>query len=197
MPKVLLCRNAEVSPSITLTDSGSCFELIWQTGHLIDTKKYDLSRLEFICESHPAKSFPDFAVSDLGCPVVSERLRELWTANGVDNIEYFDATVVLESGNKPLGGYYAANIIGLVNCIDTQLSEFDGDWEDGVVKGIDWFDKLVLRTPEIDYGYIYRPYLFRRLIIIDHKFKKLFEETQIRGARLISPDRWDGFNGER
>lgn len=197
MSKVLLCPDTAISPDITLTENSSCFELIWQTGQLIDTKEYDLSRLEFICETPPVQEFPDFAVSDLGCPVVSKRLKNLLFENGVDNIEYFPATVITQKGNKPINGYYAANIVGIINCIDTEKSEFEGDIEDGVVVGIDWFDKLVLKTTGVDFGRIFRPHLFRRLIIIDELIVKIFNAANISGVKCIQPANWDGANGEK
>jgi hypothetical protein len=86
MKHYLLCPDMEVSPSITLTENGSCFEAVWETGAAIDKTKYDLSRLEFICETLPAGKFPDFAISDMSCPVVSARLKQLLDTNGVDNI---------------------------------------------------------------------------------------------------------------
>lgn len=197
MPKMLLCSDTETSPDITLTGNGSCFELIWGTGHFIDISEYDLSRLEFICESLPIGYFPDFAVSDLGCVVVSERLRNLLTNNGIDNIEYFPATIVERKSESSKPGFFAANIIGLVDCINTDKSEFRGNVVDGEVKAIFRMRSLVLKELEVDIGYIYRPLKFRRLIIIEDRFEKILEDSGIVGTKFILPERWDGFNGEK
>ena len=55
----LLCPNTDTSPDIRVSDNGSCNEMIWEDGVKIDSNEYDLSNLEFICEtlnnlsSHP------------------------------------------------------------------------------------------------------------------------------------------------
>ena len=159
--QMFLCPDLEVSPSITLTDNGSCFETIWEDGAKIETKEHDLTRLEFSCENLPAGKFPDFAISDLGCPVVSERLKTALLAQGVDNIDYYPATIIEHKDQSPAGGYYAANILGLVDCIDTDKSEFEGIVIDGEVKGIQMFDKLILKNQSINFGKIYRVRFFR------------------------------------
>ena len=88
MPQFLLCADTETSPDITLTEHGTCFDTIWEDGHVINQTDCDLSRLEFICETLPGGMFPDYAVSDMGCPVVSEKLKYLLQTSGIDNIEY-------------------------------------------------------------------------------------------------------------
>jgi len=70
----LLFPDTKKAPVITLSDNGSCFDTIWQDGEAIDTNEYDLSRLEFLCENLPSGRMTDFAISDMGCPVVSQSL---------------------------------------------------------------------------------------------------------------------------
>jgi hypothetical protein len=192
MKQYLLCPDMDVSPSITLTENGSCFETVWEDGAVIDQTKYDLSRLEFICETLSAGIFPDFAISDMGCPVVSERLKKLLDTNGVDNIEYFSATVIEKKGRQPKEGYYAANIIGLVDCIDKDKSEFRGFVKDGALKGISSISELSLLESIQFPAYIFRMYLFRRIILIHEAFKGILEEAGITGVKLIQPENWDG-----
>ena len=197
MKQFVLCPDMEVSPSITLTENGSCFETVWEDGGAIDQTNYDLSRLEFICETLPAGRFPDFAISDMGCPVVSEQLKNLLDANGVDNIDYFPATIIEKKGQAPQAGYYAANIIGLVDCIDKENSEFRGYEEEGELKGIFSIRKLSLLDNIVAPSYVYRVHLFWRIIIILEPFKKIFEEARTTGVKLIAPENWDGYYGEK
>ena len=103
MTQLLLCPDTEISPNITASDNNSCHETIWETGHIIEKNEYDLSRLEFFCEDLPAGHFPDFAISDLGCPIVSNRLKDYLDQQGIDNIEYFPATIIEKIGETPLG----------------------------------------------------------------------------------------------
>jgi len=39
--QLLLCPDIEISPSITLTENGSCFETIWEDGGLIIQDKFN------------------------------------------------------------------------------------------------------------------------------------------------------------
>lgn len=178
MNKMLLCPDTNMSPNITYSDNSSCHDMIWERGSLIEKGEYDLSRLEFVCEDLPANHFPDFAISDLGCPVVSKRLKEFFDQQKVKNIEYFPATVIEKQGMPPKEGYFAINIIGLVNCIDMEESDIEGDEEDGELVAIDYINKLVLT--ENSAGEIYRAYLFRRLIVVE---EPLFTRLKIKNLK--------------
>ena len=198
MGKLVLCVNTELSPSIRLSDRGSCNEMVWESGLALDVKKYDFSRLEFVCEKLNSGGMTDFAVTDMGCTIISERLKNFLEKNGIGNIQYFPASVIEREGEQPSDGYYAANIIGLVNCIDRDASDMrarrDKNGELNIIMRI---RKFVLRQPEHDLGSLYRVLSFTRLILIDRTFKEKIESAGLTGIRLVAPDRWDGLNGER
>lgn len=197
MSKLILCPNTDVSPDIRISDNGSCNKMIWENGKLIKPEKYDFSNLEFICESLPSNGMTDYAVSDMGCSVVSERFRNLLVSLGVDNIQYYKATVLEREGEQAKEGYYAANIVGLVDCIDRDASQMRADYDDdGKLDIIYGINKLVLTEPMPECGLLIRAYAFTRLILIDDSLKDSIETNGITGVRLISPERWDGFNGE-
>lgn len=196
MEKLLLCPDTTVSPEVTLVENASCFELIWETGHVINATEYDLSRLDFICETLPIKHLTDYILADVGCPLVSPRLRTLLEENSVDNIQYFPATV-RSTANAPVSQYYAANILGLVACIDTDQSEMDAELDDnGDATLIYSIDKLILKKLPYDVGPIFRAFPFERIILIDEHFCKIFDDAGISGTKCIEPSRWDGINGE-
>ena len=196
MSKLILCPDMATSPDITLTENGSCFDMIWESGHLIRENEYNLSRLEFVCENLPVGHFPDYAVSDLGCSIVSARLRKLFDHYQVDNIQYFDATIKESQAAVAKSGYYAANFIGVVKCIDVDNSKLDAEQnDDGDTTIIYSIDKLVLTDPAPD-QMLYRAFAFSRLILVDEQLKDLFHRHGIEGIKCIAPDRWDGINGE-
>jgi len=197
MFKLILCPNTDVSPDIRLSDNGSCNEMIWENGHLINAEEYDLSQLEFICERLSSGGMTDYAVTDMGCSIVSERFKKFLENQGIDNIDYYKATVIEREGEQPKEGYYAANIIGLVDCIDRDASVMRARRDkNGELNLISRIDKLVLKDSVPNYGIIFRAYPFTRLVLIDENLKEEFEKSTITGVRLIIPERWDGINGE-
>ena len=64
----------------------------------------------------------DFAKTDRGCPVLSEGFRSLLESCGVDNLDYYPVTVSDAVETSAQSSYYAANILGLVDCIDREKS---------------------------------------------------------------------------
>jgi len=193
---LVLCPNLEISPDIRLSDNGSCNDMIWETGGLIDASEYDLSNLEFICESLPYGKFPDYAVSDMGCVVVSEKLKQSFESAGIDNIQYFPASVIETEGQLAKKGFYAVNIVGLIDCIDKDASDMDSEEnEDGERTIIYSIDKLVLKETDSNPGYLYRMAWFSGVILINENIASKFESSV--GIHFIPPERWDGYSGEK
>lgn len=191
----ILCPNTTVSPDLTYSATTSCNELIWLTGHPIP-KEYDLSNLEFLCESLPSGRLTDFAISDVGCPVASEAFIRILRDNGIDNIEVFPASIRLTEQSEPVHGFYAINVLGIVDVIDQDNSIMDFENEDGNL-AIYFIDKLVLKPDCDSHALIYRPRGYRTRILIANRFKQLLDQCGIVGALMVTPDKWDGFNGEK
>ncbi len=195
MTKKLLFPDLDTSPSLTGTENCSCFELIWETGSPIQQDDYDLSRLEFICESLPTGKLTEFAVTDTGCLIVSEELKSFLDSQGVDNIDYYPATVIEKPGTDPKHGYFACNILGMVNCIDFDKSDLDVEMEDGEVLFIDEVNTLVLNPK--NYGLIYRLYYYERVIVLEDSLALSLASKGFSGMKIIAPENWDGFAGEK
>lgn len=197
MSKLILCPNTEVSPDITASDNCTCNELIWESGHLIDPARYNLTNLEFVCETLPTGSTSDYMISDTGCSIISKKLKNFFDRLKIDNIQYFDASIISRAGEKPEPEFFAANILGLFDVIDRPTSEMDTDLDDDgeptIVYGI---DKLALIDPLPNHGSIYRVFSFSRLILVDETFRESLEQTSITGLRLVQPEKWDGIYGE-
>ncbi|MFH0926170.1 MAG: DUF1629 domain-containing protein [bacterium] len=171
--------------------------MIWENGRIIDPKKYDLSRLEFLCETLPSGKMTDYAVSDMGCSVISERFKFFLDSLGIDNIQYVKATVIERDGEPAKPGYYAANILGLVDCIDRDASEMDAELDDdGELTIIFRIDKLVLKDDVFYQAPLFRTAHFTGLILLDETLKQKIDKSPLIGVRLVSPVRWDGIYGE-
>jgi len=55
--------------------------------------------------------------------VISEKFRKTLDGAGVDNIQYVPAEIVDTVAKKTYAGYFVANIIGVVDCIDMARSQ--------------------------------------------------------------------------
>jgi len=197
MSQYLLCPNTDTSPDLRMSDNGSCNKIIWRKAHKIDQNKFDLSNLEFLCETLPSGGMTDYAVSDMGCPVVSERFKQFLDRLKINTIEYFPVTIIEREGEASKPGYYAANILGLIDCIDKDASEMDAEPnDDGELTIIFSIDKLVLKDTSFSQEPIHRAAHFTRLILVNELTKQQIKESSLTGICLVAPERWDGINGE-
>jgi hypothetical protein len=64
---------------------------------------------------------------ELPCPVVSGAMRAALESTGLDNVEYFKAELQFEYSEQVIHGYWVANVIGLVACVDPLASNYEGD----------------------------------------------------------------------
>ncbi len=194
MNKLLLFPDIETSPSLTATSNCTCNESIWQEGRILSSHEYNFSNLEFKCETLPNKKITDFSVTDLGAPIISEKLKNLFDGLKLD-LQYFPASIIKKDGALPSEGYYAVNIPGLVNCIDFNASDLDVEEEDGEI--VDIIDVRTIVMKDKSYGEIYRLYMFERVIVIEGYIAEKLQTLGISGMKLIKPENWDGIASEK
>jgi len=193
----LLFPNTDTSPDIRISGNGSCNEMIWGNGIKINPDEHDLSNLEFICETLPSGAMTDYAVSDMGCSVVSERLKQYFDKLGLKNIQYFPATVIEKEGEIAKTGFYAANFVGLIDCIDRDASDMRARTDkNGELTIIFRINKLVLKEKISYQEPLFRPAYFTGIILLAEILKQKLEESDTTGIRIVVPERWDGINGE-
>ncbi len=194
MSKLLLFPDIETSPSLTSTLNCTCIEPVWQSGHSLSSSEYDFSNLEFKCETLPIGGMTHFSASDLGAPIVSGKLKDL-----LDNlkvpVQYFPVSIVEIEGAQTVQGFYAINVIGLVNCIDFNKSDLEVEEEDGEIVDIIDVGTMVLKDKR--YGEIYRMYMFERVIVVEGYVADKLQELGISGMKLIQPEKWDGIASEK
>jgi len=196
--KLIFCPDMDILPVVSMSEHSSCSDgSIWRSGFFIDENSHDLSNLIFVCETPPAGEFPDYVVTDRSCPIVSHRLKLLFDKLNINNIQYSPVTIVEREGEPTISGYYTANIIGLVDCINRSESEMDAEEDkNGDLNVIFSIDKLVLRDLPKDYGLLYRVFAFSSLLLIDYELANYFDSSNITGVNLVNPERWDGVYGE-
>lgn len=191
----LLCPDITLSPDLTFYKT-SCSDLIWENGAWIDTEIYDVSNLEFIIENTSGRTMTDYAVSDMGCPIVSERLKLFLEHSGMHNIQYFKAQILDKNRSVHTNSFYVANIIGLANCIDIETSEMDIDQEEDEPMVIYSIEKLKLKECILDQP-ILRLASFTRVVLADETIKNKITQADFTGIKFIKPEDWDGINGEK
>lgn len=195
MANLILCPDTNFSPELTFYKN-SCLEMIWENGEWIEITKYDVSNLEFILETRSKSKMTDYAVSDLGCSIVSERLKKVFDSAGIENIQYFKTRIIKRKGTPVLDKFYIANIIGLEDCIDFEKSEMDIDAEDSEHPIIYGIENLMLKECFFEKP-IFRLKHFTRLILVNQDLQEKLTQSDITGIKLITPEKWDGVNGEK
>lgn len=194
MSKILLFPDIETSPSLTATTNCTCVEPIWQEGRMLSHSEYNFTNLEFRCETLPNGEMTDFSATDLGAPIVSEKLKNMLDSLNIQ-LQYFPVRVIEKEGAQPIQGFYAINIIGLVNCIDFDASDLEIEEDDGEIADIVDVRTIILKNQ--DFGDIYRLYMFERVIIIEGHLAKKLHELNISGMKLVEPEKWDGIASEK
>jgi len=176
MRKLLLFPDIETSPSLTATPNCTCIESIWQEGRMFSPSEYNFSNLEFKCETLPNGEMTDFSTTDLGAPIVSEKLKKLLDSLKVQ-LQYFPVNIIEKEAAQPSQGYYAINIVGLVNCIDFYASDLEVEEEDGEI--VDIIDVGTVVLKDQNFGEIYRIFMFERVIVIEGYLAEKLQELGI------------------
>lgn len=86
-------------------------------------------------DSHLGNMTDHLSISETYGLVFSSRLRELFGNIGVENIEYYDFEIVNPKNGKKYSDYKIANVVGLVDCVDTEKSDLKY-FDDGDIKRI-------------------------------------------------------------
>ncbi|MBN1961018.1 MAG: hypothetical protein JW841_08725 [Deltaproteobacteria bacterium] len=115
--------------------------------------------------------------------VFNSKLREAISNTGVDNIEYFDVAVLLESSGKIIRDYKMANIVGRIDCIDP-TSELQRD-DDG---SIEFIDKLILDESKIHGALMFRLAEFLSIVIVHENVKQAVEAGGFTGINFYQPE---------
>jgi Immunity protein family (Imm11) len=79
--------------------------------------------LRFLMTQEEHGELGDLVPTYLPGLVISERFRQLLDEAGVDNVQYIPAEIEDRVNGGTLGGYFVANVVGLVDCIDMAKSK--------------------------------------------------------------------------
>lgn len=113
-------------------------------------------------------------------PVWSDRLIEGLREAGVDNFDTYDALIRDPRSNGVAHDYKAVNVLGSVDCVDMNLSQFDPRSERGARE----FSKLVIDPRKARGMKMFRLSERPTLLIVDESVKTALELRKLRGVRV-------------
>lgn len=182
----ILLSARELYPSVALeTDYDN---LSWVRGSKFTTP---VPPLEFRIGSAEPFTWCDYVRPAPNIPLFSPRLCELLKDAGVDNVEYFDATITHEPTGESRS-YYAANVLGNVLAMDWNKSEYEP--LEGSDTRVEEIDQLVLDEEKLKDFRLCRLAEFDLLLLADESIRSRAEKEEAVGVRFAPPGEWDGFS---
>jgi hypothetical protein len=121
-------------------------------------------------------------------PIWSDRFIEMLRRVGVDNFETYDAIIRDPRSGLVATNYKAVNVLGSVNCVDMNLSEYDRRSEMGARE----FTKLIIDAAKAHDLRMFRLAERPTILIIDQDIVRAIEPLRLRGIRAdpveLTPD---------
>ncbi len=138
-------------------------------------------------DSYIGRMTDHLSITELYGFVFSEKLRGLLQGLSVDNIQYFDLDIVNKKNGISYTDYKIGNIVGLVDCINKDLSDVEY-FNDG---GIEFIDKLVLDETKIP-SELKKFRLLNRttLTFVHQSIKDAINESDITGCLFYKPEEY-------
>lgn len=116
--------------------------------------------------------------------VVNEKIRQVFSALDVDNIQYVDARVIDTTTGTIYDDYRIANVIGRYDGIDREHSDVT-TFPDG---GIEFIDSLALAVGESWKERIFRLSEFLPILVIDDALRAALEGAAVSGLKIYRPE---------
>ena len=123
------------------------------------------------------------------CLVVSSVTRAALSDAGVDNVEYFPATLRMEITGDVFPDYWVANVVGTVSCVDRDASAFEpvGDGPQGALRA---FEVDPARTQGL---LLFRLAEDRRLVLVHERVATALLAAGLQGLLLQDTRAYDGY----
>jgi len=121
-------------------------------------------------------------------PLFSDKIKKCLTKFNIDNIDYYPVLLDNPNTKKMESGYWLANIIGAIKCIDISKS-------DAIQHPLS--KNYTFKSFTIDETLTNNQPLFRlaemhRIIIINESLKKYLEECDLDGINIINTNDYGG-----
>jgi hypothetical protein len=139
----------------------------------------------------------DYMGASPSCMVVSGPFVEALKSAGVDNVDYYPAQIIDEASGETTSGYQAANIVGLVACVDREKSVYTmmpGFPTDTIGRnGVFEFKLLHLDHAKVRGAKMFRLFEKTSVIVVHEAVKEAIEKAGLRGLRLVPADGLEAF----
>jgi hypothetical protein len=116
--------------------------------------------------------------------VLSSRLRQLLTAHGVHNIEYYPVVLENPIDNMRTDDYQLGNVIGRVACFDLEQSELHRNPRTGA---IEFIDALALDQTKIGELRMFRSAEHAQVIVVHDDIRNACVAANITGVMFVRP----------
>ncbi len=116
--------------------------------------------------------------------VLSSRLRQLLTAHGVHNMEYYPVELENPVDNTRTEDYQLGNLIGRVTCFDLEQSALQRDPRTGA---IEFIDALALDESKIGELRMFRSAEHAQVIVVHEDIRNACVAANITGVVFVRP----------
>ncbi len=139
--------------------------------------------IEFNMTSAEKGELGDYVLTSLPGLVISKPVRDILDRCGADNIQYIPVVIHDEPEKKTHDGYFMANIIGVVDCIDLQKSVITT--RAAMPDKIREIHKLCIDESRAKGFRILRLARRQVIVLVDETIKNALESQALRGIILI------------
>ena len=155
-------------------------EHAWLVGERFFTPPVEPMRC--VLRSGGSRVLPDLYLSSI--PLFSERLLKGLRAAGVDNLEDYRAQLYDPDTDTTLGAYRAVNVIGKVQCVDMEHSEFEPTSAAPMLE----LTRLAIDDAKAGDALLFRLAENPLFIIVGQRIKDAFQNVEMSGLAIASFD---------
>ena len=186
---IFSCYPDEDSAKLTERPDLPPFYDNWMTGARIDIEIPQ--PLEYKIDEEDEGVFRPYFMGAV--PLMSNDLIKVLTECGVNNLDTYEAIILMNRTGEIIQNYKAVNIIGLVKAADMTQSEYETSVLDDNPLIDVWFDKLILNESVIQsLGFLFFRMAEKVSVILVHKRIKERLEKHFPQLRFTHPAEFAG-----
>ncbi len=148
--------------------------------------KQPIPVFDLVIDKKGQGTLTDYLWTNLRGLTLSARFKATLESAGVDNVDYYPVRVVNEVTKEVREGYYEANIVGVIDCLDRDASEIErSPLNPRMIRGI---SKMVLNPKQISGELLFRLEDIKGIVLAHKKVKTAVEKAKLTGVVFLAPD---------